>query len=47
MVNSYAGGGYFANTKKVKRAGKLLQPWHMGTHQRAHAESYLMNTNMT
>ena len=35
-----------ANTKSGKKPGKLLKPWHMGTHLRVLSESYLMNNNM-
>ena len=31
----------------VQKTGKLLKPWHMGTHLRVLSESYPMNTNMT
>ena len=31
----------------VKKAGKLLKPWQMGTHMLVLNESYPMNTSMT
>ena len=36
-----------ANTKSGKKPGKLLQPWHMGTHMIVLSKSFQMNTNMT
>ena len=38
----------FDKTKLFEKCfKKLLQPWHIGTHQIELSESFQMNTNMT
>ena len=45
--NPNAGGGQFDQYKMIKKPGKCLKPWQMGTHLRVLSESFLMNTDMT
>ena len=45
--NPNAGGGQCDQYKMIKKPGKCLKPWQMGTHLRVLSESFLMNTNMT
>ena len=46
ILNSSAAGGYFGRYKMIKKALKLLQPWHIGTLQRVLSESYPIDTNI-